>query len=372
MSKNRLGHIPVFDRMRALAILIIVFHHLPAYTFNYYNLSFLGLDLSVVNDLNRYFALGIFTFMSGYLLEYNYPFLKTGTEIRQFLVKRYVRIFPLYAISVLLFILLFRQFIDFNLCTLAINFLGLQIVLAKGPCQAIMTLWYIGLVFTYYYLFIIIKKFCDHFKYFFIVLCALSAVIIGLKLFLGFGDKRLLLYLPIFVSGILVRRYKILEQASARYYALTAIFFFVCCIYYGIWLYPQVYEQFAKPPLFSFISGEVFVFSNLIMIFFTFSIYGFMSLFDANEISRITRILSYSSYTIYLFHRPIWWLMIKLCHQYKGYLRLAFMILLVIPLTAIVSYYVQHFYDRYCVRWLTSKLIKNQKKCPVEASVPHI
>jgi peptidoglycan/LPS O-acetylase OafA/YrhL len=62
--------IPEFNVMRALGIFIILAHHLPDYCFNYYNLSYLGIniDISLLNDLNRYFALGIFIFISGYLL----------------------------------------------------------------------------------------------------------------------------------------------------------------------------------------------------------------------------------------------------------------------------------------------------------------
>jgi len=46
----------IFDLMRALAIFIILFHHLPQYSGNFYNFNFIGIhiDLSPVNGLNRY------------------------------------------------------------------------------------------------------------------------------------------------------------------------------------------------------------------------------------------------------------------------------------------------------------------------------
>ncbi len=85
MDRQRLEEL---DIMRGLAILIILFHHLPDYGFNFFDLrNFgIGLDLSFLNGLNTYFGLGLFIYVSGVLLQHNYRGL-SGGGVSSFLKK---------------------------------------------------------------------------------------------------------------------------------------------------------------------------------------------------------------------------------------------------------------------------------------------
>ncbi len=107
--KNKLV---VLDWMRAVAILVILFHHLPGYTFNYYNLNNFGtpLDLSIINVFNRYIGLSLFVFTSGYLLNLRKNHSFGLDETKKFIFKRWIRIFPLYLIALVAFIFMNESF----------------------------------------------------------------------------------------------------------------------------------------------------------------------------------------------------------------------------------------------------------------------
>ncbi len=348
----------LFEQLRALAIVIILFHHLPAHSFDFYRFSIFGrcFDLNWLNHLNRYFALSLFTFMSGYLLEYRYPSFTNTLDIRNFFIKRYIRIYPLYLLSLLIYFRIFTQFIDMNLCTIIMNGLGLQIILARKTCLPVMTLWYIGLIFTYYFIFVSVKLFVNDMKSAILFMFFLIGIFIFLKSVLGVGDKRLLLYLPVFLAGIYSCRIKVLERLSVKWItALTLALVSTVFLYIEL-VYPRVYLTNAKPLLFSTISIVVFVLVNLIMLCFVLWIINIFHTFGTQNPSRITGFISYSSYATYLFHRPLWWLMTEIYRPQERFGTLVYMMGLGIPLALLVGYCAQFFYDKHLGKPLVKKL----------------
>jgi peptidoglycan/LPS O-acetylase OafA/YrhL len=62
---------------------------------------------------------------------------------------------------------------------------------------------------------------------------------------------------------------------------------------------------------------------------------------------------------MYLFHRPVWWIMEDICNPTNVQVKAVFLALFGIPLTILISYYLQKFYDRYfgmrIIKGMTSK-----------------
>jgi peptidoglycan/LPS O-acetylase OafA/YrhL len=81
-----------FDFLRALAILMIIPAHLSSYLFSTYS----KLGLYVFDPYFANMGLGLFIFMSGFLLYYNNYSIHSFEDVLSFYRKRLLRIFPLY------------------------------------------------------------------------------------------------------------------------------------------------------------------------------------------------------------------------------------------------------------------------------------
>ncbi|MFZ3136294.1 MAG: acyltransferase family protein [Thermodesulfovibrionales bacterium] len=147
-----------FNVMRSAAILFILFHHLPDYSFNYFDMKFIGIncDLTYLRDLYKYFGLGIFVYISGYLLNHNYVDLSSWKNIITFVRNKTIRIIPLYLLALLLYI---KLYVKLNLISFFAHVMGLQIILSSPLIDPMITLWYVGLIMAYYAVFVIINKY---------------------------------------------------------------------------------------------------------------------------------------------------------------------------------------------------------------------
>ena len=81
-----------FDFLRALAIIMIIPAHLSNYLFSSYG----KLMLYAFDPYFANMGLGLFIFMSGYLLYYNNHSIRSLEDVFDFYKKRLLRIFPLY------------------------------------------------------------------------------------------------------------------------------------------------------------------------------------------------------------------------------------------------------------------------------------
>ena len=103
--------LPEIDMLRIISILIVVFLiHIPlSYAYNFYlDLDQFGVFL--VNNVGIYVSMGSFVFVSGFglYLNPNNRNINSTKKLTTFLKKRFIRIFPLYWIAIVLF--LFFQF----------------------------------------------------------------------------------------------------------------------------------------------------------------------------------------------------------------------------------------------------------------------
>jgi len=337
-----------FDLMRTLAIFIILMHHLPGHSFNFYDFTFFGInyDMSWLNQLNRYFGLGIFIFISGYLINRKKKGIKNWSNIKVFVVKRYIRIIPLYIIAYIIFVTIFQHLIhNNNVLCIVIHLLGLQIIFASKYCYPVMTLWFVGLIISYYYVFVISARYSRNNKIHWSMIIAFPLVFIFFKYFFGYTDKRFVVYYGIFIFGIVSEEYKVMDNLKWHQIVSAVFVVILCMVIYSLIIYPGIFKGDAKPSIFSFIGLYAFIVTNLLMIGFVIASYGFSKYLCNICCSRKFRTIAYASYCMFLFHRPIWWAMLKINNPSNSIIKLLYLVLLGIPLIILLSYYLQRCYD---------------------------
>lgn len=299
------------DILRTLGTFIIVFHHLPDYVGNFYDLNCFGipLNLSYVNVLNTYFGLGIFVFVSGFVLDYTSPEVDRPWS---FLRTRAVRIFPLYLVALALFILTLRRL---SLPETLIHIFGLQILLAPRFVNPVPTLWFVGLIFQFYVLYALLAKHTrDHWGVVVFSLTVFGGLFL-VRYFFNVVEYRFFLYYFIFLSGIMCCRASLFTRHNfGVMHLLVAIL-----ILFGSVV---VFHSFNEGPIYeyggvteAFVSeasiAELIVVSaavDLIMLAFVFIAFTIASKLKRHLNEATTRLLSFfsfSSYGVYLFHRPI-------------------------------------------------------------------
>jgi peptidoglycan/LPS O-acetylase OafA/YrhL len=334
-----------FDIGRALAIFLILIHHLSQHSFNFYVFHLKGrlLDLTFIYWWESYLGLGLFVFISGYLLSMANPSFERWRTIKQFVLERYIRIFPLYIVALLLFIGLNGYIRDsLNICTFLLNLLGLQIISASNNCPPLLTLWFVGLILSYYYLFIILVKFGGD-------ISRLITLAIAIFLFsglliqrMGWMDERFLFYLAPFVAGILGAKYKLIEKMKFSHAIFISLLFIIFVGLHIAFVSPREILRFL-----SFIGVTNFVLHNLIVLCFVFIVFALAKVIIRAGRYGFLQKIAYASYGMYLFHRPVWWFMEDMYSPANVKIKAVYLALFGIPLTILVSYYMQRFYNRY-------------------------
>lgn len=328
-----------------------ILHHLPEYTFNYYNLNFLGipLDLSSLNELNRYLGLSLFIFISGYLLNLKKPRFNTIESAKTFLQKRFIRIFPLYYLALFLFFYIH----DFwNPLHIAIYLLGFQEIINAAIPSPLPTLWFIGLLVAYYSFFVLLmaKKWTKTQQ----IILALS---FGIGIFIldklvPIADFRLVLYFWILLLGIYSAEYNIFQTKTWLKFGVLTVPLFVSTLLILFRIESQESIIIEHLPGYLLING--------LMVTFIFSLYYCAERFCQKfTLPPWMLSISYSSYCVYLFHRPLLWFMASVLHKLLGEnhdpLISSFLLTVGIAIIFVVAHFLQTIYDRYGLPYLSGK-----------------
>ena len=296
--------------LTTISILIILwYHHIEYVTKPIYDIP------QGLNDALASFAIGSFVFISGFkLINSNRSILAV-----RYIQNRFLRIFPLYYVALLIFALLLRYPMSWE--KLFIQLFGGQLIfpLAFGPFLP--TLWFVGLISFYYFLFLLLRLFCDSkIKYIFVsstlylILFILSTNPLTANRII---DPRLCLYFPYFVFGIYFGKY----TANLGRYALLTVLIYVVA--------------FAAPNI-------LLPFSHL----FFWHILIILAVIQTKLIKIVRKpivFISFSSYASYLFHRPIWHLM-RLAYSEPTPLQHIYTIFLGIPTILVIGFYIQFLY----------------------------
>lgn len=337
----------VFDWIRSIAILIILFHHLPNYTFDFYNLNYFGIpaNFSALNELNRYFGLSLFVFVSGYLINVKPIEFSTWNTISSFAKQRFIRIFPLYYLGLICFCIMDEIY---DVTKIIFQIFGLQLIFRTPLLIPIRTLWFVGLVTVYYSMFIILKsnKFRKIYKVG--ILTFLLIFFLTLNRFFSLTDLRLSLYYLVFLFGIFCSEKQLFRSKiwigtsylSALLLVFLSIYFFTYFTYYETLLSSE--DGFLVK----------YLLLNALMLSFDITTYNVCQwLMRHLKFERVLKALAYASYCMYLFHRPIWWIMKEIpIDRDSGngqYLLLALLIFCGMPLIFGFSYGLQVLYDKH-------------------------
>lgn len=303
MSKNKFFEL---ELLRVTAIFLILYDHSTPY---------LGWDARVSSFMKIPGAvgLGMFFALSGFLIQRSRSIQGSDFNAVSFLKKRLTRIFPLYWIAIVFFIIRFHYFsvsghsssFDPLLPTFGAHFLALQLFFIPVTSE-IFTLWYIGALVPYYLLFASTTKFKFH-KFLSLNLLVLIAFVL-LKLVLSrkgidLIDIRLILHYPTFLLGtVFAYLDPELVWLKTKALPLTLISGLAAISYeplIGI-------EQITVGNRMTITVGSIAYYGYSLI----WSIFLICLIFQiARPFSRFTKtiqLLSDNSYAIYLFHRPIY------------------------------------------------------------------
>ncbi|MDO8872120.1 MAG: acyltransferase family protein [Methanoregula sp.] len=373
------------DFLRALAIVCIIVTHLAIYLIsNPFKLFFYSFI--------PYFAdigLGLFLFISGYLMYHNNPTLSSAGDVLKFYKKRVLRVFPLYWIAIVLFVIVFAWLNlptvystgtsseMFSLTNIIITALGLQIFLSPSYAIPIFTLYFVGVILLCYYLYPLIIYYSKNFSS---LVCS-SALIFLLFIFLHvqfniIGNQFFLFY-PIFISGIAVRYLSLNTRSLTPWFLILLPVFLVLLLIIEsrtTLIFDERVMITIKIPDIGFVSQDsvnqvlldlgsrigisldtlkliiINILFDLFIIAFCITQLIFSKQY-ADYIQGSARsfimFLSVGSYGVYLFHDPlltIWTVEIE-SWIYVPIVQDLLTIFLIVPLIFIVSYYFQSGYS---------------------------
>lgn len=312
MAKKRLLG---FDLVRVMAIFVVIGI--------YHNLNYAGMYLEPAVRVLVYSSLGVFTFISAFLLASRYSF-EGKTEILTFYKKRVLRIFPLFIISSILLV-----FIGLNAWVPTIKgLIGISPFWAPHPT----TMWYVAMLISLYLItpFVVrgsVKNQC---------LKAISVMtIVGLiQIVFGTVVPRTFNYYTVYLLGLLLGR---------NYYEPTMSFLHSkkTLIVSLVWMALVVVVFLTKNVYLKSFSSVVGIIALL-----NLSLLIAEKLHTSRFFTKSITVLSYASFCAYLFHREVIWALFKI-YKPAGSLPVFLEVLLIgVPLSFFCAFYIQTLYDR--------------------------
>jgi peptidoglycan/LPS O-acetylase OafA/YrhL len=295
-------HVFEADVLRAVAIMIIIFHH--AYDF-FYHETIASTLIGSVNEFLGNIGLGVFFFISGYLLYHHHPKIASRRDIIHFYKKRILRLYPLYlaALIVSLFCFGYLHLSMFNSIELGVDqvivfFLGMQSL----TDLSFMNYWFVSVILVYYFLYPIIvgvsKKTGD------IALISLCIAAVALFVYVVSRniDYRIFYFFMVFASGIIARRVEVFEQGKIEKYIPLLLVFVLSALAVEALILNRdnfVVGRYIKNviQLASAASYNIIMISLCLLFFWMVSKYGSLGWSEKLYLPQI----SFGSYAAYLF-----------------------------------------------------------------------
>lgn len=317
-----------FDALRALATLLLLALHSEVFALN----NVLGIDLNPFALFTGAFLLGSFFFMAGYFEELSMK--KYGGDWLAFIKTKFIRMYPPYWIALILFVFVMGFSLNkaLDLWTYILN---LQFILSPGFVKHLLTLWFISVLVAYYVLFIILRQII---KNEWILLTVLSIIFLGLfvlHLNTSLLDIRFFEYFFIFfIGGWLARNPFWMEKIKNTSNVIKLIFWLVGC--YLLWIVQVQAYPYQHP-----------IFLIVVNIYILGGIWVFLALFRTWVGKwKIWIFLSYASFFTYLYHRPIWDVMVKMFPQETWRDEMLMRLMPGSIIALVISYGFQMLYDR--------------------------
>ncbi len=305
---------PEIDVIRGVAMLYIVgFWHA---------LSYVDIDKSSifmqVGKWGAVIALGLFFTISS-LMSSKWK----DKKAMAFYTKRVIRIYPLYLVALTCYLIIGYGGVTAH--TYGLSVLSLSALMNEAP----MTLWFIAVIIIYYLVLPLLWKLNTTTL---IAICglALAYVLTDAQTV----DKRVVLYLPSFIFGVLIDRHNDIKQSLAR--PITVLLSGVSCVGIILWK----------------LSATTDIQQDIIVLFTPIIAYPLI-MFIARSILVINavphnawRVLAYTGFSAYLFHRVVYEIMLRIIPSKFGWWDASLLMLIAtIIMTLIISYIIQKLYD---------------------------
>jgi peptidoglycan/LPS O-acetylase OafA/YrhL len=314
-----------------------------------------------VNSQNIFMliGLGIFTFISGLLVDLNYSKkVKSFSDILVFYKERAIRILPLNWISIILSVLLTLTFVpllipilvqyypiaDINFLGLFSQFIGSQLLVQNSDSFN----WFVGLIVVCYFIYPIVVKFSNNIIQTICLSLLPLLIILLLRLTFGLIDDRLLIFYMIFVGGVIVNQ---LNQSwnnhsnkrMALYLIVSVVSSFIFYWRGGVNFYnhPLFNNPFINFVIYEIILLDVAIISGCMFLLLLLNRTRMQSILE--KCGSIITFIAVSSYCVYLFHFSFFTIGEGLIEFFKLPAISADILfyLLIIPLTFLLSYCIQ-------------------------------
>jgi surface polysaccharide O-acyltransferase-like enzyme len=306
------------DISRAISILLIVGYW---HVFDYFKIK---PDARITENSFQFVtsALALFIYLSGYFLgKYKIENLVNATD---FYKKRLIRFYTLFFLSALSMWAIGM----FPFTTLITSLLGISPYWLPQPP----TLWFICMLLGFYLItpLVLVQK--NRVKRL-MVSGLIYLVIFLFHRYVSNIDERVLMYFPFFILGIVTPKEHFMNEIMKLKYL------FISGILFSIILYFNIH----RVHILTYFCSFTFV-NNLIGVCFILAL--------SNLIDKITFLkplllkISYASMAIYLFHRQIYYLFIQVLPSDLS-LQILYFGVIVIPITFVIAYFIQVYYDKF-------------------------
>jgi peptidoglycan/LPS O-acetylase OafA/YrhL len=284
---------------------------------------------SPITNILTLCALSIFVYMSGFLLTSKYGSVNTIKDLNTFLIKRLFRIYPLYLSALVLFFL--TGLITYMKAFLAAIFF--MDVILNIP---ITTLWFISMIFVYYLLIPIISYHYSKKKSLLIVVLFI-AFCAAIHIRFNRIDMSLISFFPSFILGFFSARHSvIIKLIKTKTFAVTSLLYIATTIYLSY----TIESAWTKEVL-RFIVAPLSI-SPLIV---------FSELLASKTDLGIIRKLSYASFCMYLYHRVVYCLILRIYHPETNILTILYLMCIGLPSIYFISKLVQSKFDCF-LEWV--------------------
>lgn len=306
------------DYLRAISMVYIVaYWHL----FDYADAS-LGHDIVAMN-LVTHVVLAIFVFISGFLIGGKST---QKMNVKQFYLRRLLRIYPLYALAVIIFYLAGIN----DGWTSVKALLGVSMYFGPAP----LTLWFITMLVLFYFITPLLLLLVDNRLAYAAFAFSLLMGTIIIMLAFNTVDPRIILYFPSFCLGIFCAHHGVTNRL-ANPLVIGAVF--VLCAPLAFMTFSiETLNYLKQVPLIACAAYLVFYFC-----------WRHERRFKS---AAIISFLAYSSYAIYLFHRPVFNSLKALYFPQADLFQVLYLQTVGFILVALVAWGLQKIYDVFYKR----------------------
>lgn len=352
------------DALRAVAIGLILLHHLPPYVWSdAFVESIWFLDYEAFPIFS--FGLSLFFFVSGYALYYSNRTISSLQGAGNFFKKRAIRIYPFYWIAIAAFIIVGIGTWD-DLTWTLIQVCGAQGLLSPLLGTPVVTLWFVGVILLFYLVYPFVVSSSSELKQLIYALLTPLLLFAVLRFLFDLVDFRFFAYYAIFFSGFVASKYDVLNRLTVkRSYAAISILLLVPVLvliaYNGTSLHPHAYlwlDAAATPltdlSVLAIILADVL---GLLFVYITFVISRLILPSLSSTSRKVVSGIALSSYCVYLFHRPFLALLDTALDTtfLTAFEKNVIVILIGIPVLFIASYALQRGWDIVLAKVLTRR-----------------